>query len=56
MNLLVLNLITSIHTAVMLAATKLLGELCEWIEKHPDSLQTTLTYLFQGSTRPFSGK
>ena len=43
----VLSLPTTIHTAVRLTATKLVGELCEWIEKHPDSLQATLNYLLQ---------
>ena len=45
----VLTLPTTIHTAVRLTATKLVGELCEWIEKHPDSLQATLNYLLQVS-------
>jgi len=48
----VLSLPTTIHTAVRLTATKLVGELCEWIEKHPDSLQATLNYLLQGLQDP----
>ena len=43
----VLTLPTSIHIMVRLTATKLVGELCEWIEKHPGSLQATLNYLLQ---------
>ena len=43
----VLNLPTTIHIAVRLTAVKLVGELCEWIEKHPDILQATLNYLLQ---------
>jgi len=44
----VLSLPGSIHLAVRLTAIKLVGELCEWIEKHPDTLQATLNYLLQG--------
>ena len=36
------------HLAVRLTATKLVGELCEWIERHPDMLEATLNYLLQG--------
>ena len=43
----VLPLPASIHIMVRLTATKLVGELCEWIEKHPGSLQATLNYLLQ---------
>merc|ERR1719291_1341726 len=43
----VLTLPASIHIMVRLTATKLVGELCEWIEKHPESLQATLNYLLQ---------
>ena len=35
------------HILVRLTATKLVGELCEWIEKHPETLQATLNYLLQ---------
>lgn len=43
----VLNLPAPIHIAVRLTGTKLVGELCEWIEKHPEVLQPTLNYLLQ---------
>ena len=43
----VLTLPPSIHIAVRHSATKLVGELCEWIEKHPETLQATLNYLLQ---------
>ena len=43
----VLALPQNIHIAVRLTATKLVGELCEWIEKHPETLQATLNYLLQ---------
>ena len=45
----VLSLDPAIHIAVRLTATKLVGELCEWIEKHPEVLQATLNYLLQVS-------
>ena len=45
----VLTLSPDIHIAVRLSATKLVGELCEWIEKHPETLQATLNYLLQVS-------
>ena len=45
----VLALPPTIHIAVRLTATKLVGELCEWIEKHPETLQPTLNYLLQVS-------
>ena len=45
----VLQLSPSIHIAVRLTATKLVGELCEWIERHPEVLQPTLNYLLQVS-------
>ena len=45
----VLALPGNIHIAVRLTATKLVGELCEWIEKHPETLQATLNYLLQVS-------
>ena len=43
----VLQLPPTIHIAVRLSGTKLVGELCEWIERHPDVLQPTLNYLLQ---------
>ena len=43
----VLALPQTIHIAVRLTATRLVGELCEWIEKHPETLQATLNYLLQ---------
>ena len=43
----VLALEPGLHIMVRLTATKLVGELCEWIEKHPETLQATLNYLLQ---------
>ena len=48
----VLSLPSSIHLAVRHTAIKLVGELCEWIERHPDTLQATLNYLLQGLQDP----
>jgi len=48
----VLTLPPSIHIAVRHSATKLVGELCEWIEKHPETLQATLNYLLQCLQEP----
>ena len=43
----VLALDTGLHITVRLTATKMVGELCEWIEKHSETLQVTLNYLLQ---------
>ncbi len=47
----VLALEPGLHIMVRLTATKLVGELCEWIEKHPETLQATLNYLLQVNWR-----
>ena len=58
----ILALPANIHLAVRLTAIKLVGdtahglmlvvllqvgELCEWIERHPETLEATLNYLLQ---------
>jgi len=48
----VLSLPGSMHLAVRHTAIRLVGELSEWIEKHPDTLQATLNYLLQGLQDP----
>ena len=48
----VLSLPASMHLAVRHTALRLVGELSEWIEKHPDTLQATLNYLLQGLQDP----
>ena len=35
----VLSLPPSLHQAVRVMATRLVGELAEWIEQHPETLQ-----------------
>ncbi|XP_020287942.1 transportin-3 isoform X2 [Pseudomyrmex gracilis] len=41
----ILNLPENTHIAVRYTSILLLGELCEWIEKHPQSLQPVLNFL-----------
>ncbi|GAB0086294.1 transportin-3 [Sergentomyia squamirostris] len=41
----ILNLPENTHIAVRYTSVLLLGELCEWIEKHPESLQAVLNFL-----------
>ena len=38
----VLSLPATIHQAVRLTAMRLVGELSEWIDKHPETLQVQL--------------
>ena len=37
---------TGLHQAVRVTATRLIGELGEWISKHPDTLQVSFLFLF----------
>ena len=37
---------TGLHQAVRVTATRLIGELGEWISKHPDTLQVSFIFLF----------
>ncbi|RZF36032.1 hypothetical protein LSTR_LSTR005848 [Laodelphax striatellus] len=41
----ILNLPQNTHIAVRYTSLLLLGELCEWIEKHPQSLEPVLNFL-----------
>uniref|UniRef100_A0A1B0GKH3 Putative nuclear transport regulator n=1 Tax=Lutzomyia longipalpis TaxID=7200 RepID=A0A1B0GKH3_LUTLO len=41
----ILNLPANTHIAVRYTSVLLLGELCEWIECHPESLQAVLNFL-----------
>ncbi|XP_059617123.1 transportin-3 [Phlebotomus argentipes] len=41
----ILNLPENTHIAVRYTSVVLLGELCEWIERHPESLQAVLNFL-----------
>ncbi|GIY76521.1 transportin-3 [Caerostris darwini] len=41
----ILNLPETSHIAVRYTSTHLLGELCDWIEKHPQYLDPTLNFL-----------
>lgn len=41
----ILNLPPTTHIAVRYTSTQLLGELCEWIEKHPQYLDPVLNFL-----------
>lgn len=40
----ILNMPQNTHVAVRYTSVLLLGELCEWIEKHPESLGKTQFY------------
>lgn len=41
----ILGMPETAHIAVRHTSTLLLGELCEWIEKHPECIPATLEYL-----------
>ena len=41
----ILNLPENTHIAVRFTSVLLLGELCEWVEKHPQSLEPILNFL-----------
>lgn len=41
----ILNLPSATHIAVKYTSVLLLGELCEWIEKHPNTLDPILNFL-----------
>lgn len=40
-----MNVPAATHIAVKYTSVLLLGELCDWIEKHPDSLDLILNFL-----------
>lgn len=44
----VITLPQNTHVAVRMSGLRLVGELCEWIERHPDSLDTVLNWLLLG--------
>ncbi|XP_064490151.1 transportin-3-like [Ornithodoros turicata] len=44
----ILQLPPETHVAVRYTSIQLLGELCEWIEKHPQYLNLSLNFLLQG--------
>ncbi|KAK3585736.1 hypothetical protein CHS0354_020305 [Potamilus streckersoni] len=44
----VLSIPSSAHLAVRHTSLQLIGELCEWIEKHPDTLDPVLQFLLAG--------
>jgi len=48
----VLSLPPTLHQMVRTTATRLVGELSEWIEHHPAILQAVLQYLLQGLQDP----
>lgn len=48
----VLGLPPTIHQAVRVMATRLVGELAEWIEQHPDTLQAVLQHVLHGLQDP----
>uniref|UniRef100_A0A1B6FRA0 Transportin-3 n=1 Tax=Cuerna arida TaxID=1464854 RepID=A0A1B6FRA0_9HEMI len=48
----ILNLPPNTHVAVRYTSILLLGELCEWIEKHPESLEPVLNCLLCGLQQP----
>jgi len=43
---------TGLHQAVRVTATRLIGELGEWIGRHPDTLEAVLGHLLQGLQDP----
>ncbi|KAK7492007.1 hypothetical protein BaRGS_00016671 [Batillaria attramentaria] len=48
----ILTLPQDTHIAVRHTSTQLLGELCEWIERHPQLLDPVLQYLLGGLQQP----
>nr|CAD7573032.1 unnamed protein product [Timema californicum] len=48
----ILNLPENTHVAVRHTSVLLLGELCEWIEKHPQSLEPVLNFLLYCLQQP----
>ncbi|XP_066264625.1 transportin-3-like isoform X2 [Branchiostoma lanceolatum] len=51
----VLNLPQDAHIAVRYTGTQLVGELCEWIDRHPDVLDSVLNFLLAGLQHPKLG-
>eukprot|EP00058_Branchiostoma_floridae_P001083 XP_002586571.1 hypothetical protein BRAFLDRAFT_131385 [Branchiostoma floridae] len=51
----VLNLPQDAHIAVRYTGTQLVGELCEWIDRHPDTLDSVLNFLLAGLQHPKLG-
>lgn len=52
----ILNMPETTHIAVRYTSVLLLGELCEWIEKHPHVLDPILNFLVLGLAVPGLGK
>lgn len=48
----ILSLPENTHVAVRFTSVLLLGELCEWIEKHPQSLEPILNFLLYSLQQP----
>ncbi|KAL3266215.1 hypothetical protein HHI36_010397 [Cryptolaemus montrouzieri] len=48
----ILNIQGQTHIAVRYTSVMLLGELCEWVEKHPDSLDLILHFLVSSLPQP----
>ncbi len=48
----ILNLPEQVHIAVRCTGIKLIGELCEWINKHPQFLDATLNFVCFGFNSP----
>lgn len=48
----ILSLPDNVHTAVKHTSTQLVGELCEWIEKHPQTLEPILNFLLSRMQQP----
>ncbi|XP_046572522.1 transportin-3-like [Haliotis rubra] len=48
----VLSLPNTAHVAVQYSSIQLIGELCEWIERHPQYLDPVLQYLLAGLQQP----
>ncbi|KAK3701544.1 hypothetical protein QZH41_020530, partial [Actinostola sp. cb2023] len=47
-----LNLPSNVHIAVKYSSIRVIGELAEWIEKHPDSIDPLLQYLLTSVQTP----
>ncbi|KAK9891693.1 hypothetical protein WA026_015661 [Henosepilachna vigintioctopunctata] len=48
----ILNIQGQTHAAVRYTSVMLLGELCEWVEKHPDTLDPILHFLVSSLPQP----
>ncbi|KAK7861760.1 hypothetical protein R5R35_010783 [Gryllus longicercus] len=48
----ILNLPETTHLAVRYTSVLLLGELCEWLEKHPQSIEMALNFLLHSLQQP----